>query len=67
MENCAFCNADGDFLIVPQSGSELLLVVTFIENYERSGLQSEYFYSENLVSFRFIARTSCAICKADSL
>lgn len=24
MNNCAFCNADGDFLIVPQKGSEFL-------------------------------------------
>lgn len=22
MDNCAFCNADGDFLIVPQQGSK---------------------------------------------
>lgn len=22
MDGCAFCNADGDFLIVPQQGSE---------------------------------------------
>lgn len=47
MENCAFCNADGDFLIVPQSGSELFLQVTFIENFGHSGLQADSFLFAN--------------------
>jgi hypothetical protein len=25
MDDCAFCNADGDFLIVPQKGSEWVI------------------------------------------
>jgi homogentisate 1,2-dioxygenase len=30
MEGHAFANADGDFLIVPQQGSELLTIIAFL-------------------------------------
>jgi homogentisate 1,2-dioxygenase len=30
MEGHAFANADGDFLIVPQQGSKLLTIITFL-------------------------------------